>query len=68
MQVSRGGVLNNVTVCTVGSEPRRGSLSDRILIAVKPVRRLPNRTHAPSSLQNIRPSSDVHTAFSTVNP
>ena len=26
------------------------------------------RTHASSSLQNIRPSSDVHTAFSTVNP
>ena len=31
--------LNSVTVRTVGSEPRRGSLSDRILIAVKPVRR-----------------------------
>jgi hypothetical protein len=31
--------VNGVTVCTVGSEPRRGSLSDRILIAVKPVRR-----------------------------
>ena len=33
MQVSRGGVLNSVTVCTVGSEHWRGSLSDRILIA-----------------------------------
>ena len=39
MQVSRGGVLNSVTVRTVKSEPRRGSLSDRVLIAEKPVRR-----------------------------
>jgi hypothetical protein len=31
MQVSRNGY--GVTVCTVGSEPWRGSLSDRILIA-----------------------------------
>src|SRR5258705_7142443 len=29
----RGGVLNSVTVCTVGSEHWRGSLSDRVLIA-----------------------------------
>ena len=34
MQVSRGG-LKGLTVCSVGSEPRRGSLSDRILIARK---------------------------------
>jgi hypothetical protein len=29
----RGGGLKGVTVCTVGSEPWQGSLSDRILIA-----------------------------------
>jgi hypothetical protein len=29
----RGGVLNGVTVCAVGSEPWRKSLSDRTLIA-----------------------------------
>jgi hypothetical protein len=33
MHVSCSGGLKGVTVCTVGSEPWRGSLSDRILIA-----------------------------------
>jgi hypothetical protein len=37
MQVSRGR-LKGLTVCTVANELWRGSLSDRILIAVKPVR------------------------------
>jgi hypothetical protein len=39
MQVSRRQPPRGFNRCTVGSEPRRASLSDRILIAVKPVRR-----------------------------
>jgi hypothetical protein len=40
------------------------TILDVVLIALSP----PNRTHAPSSLQNIRLSSDVRTVFSTVKP
>jgi hypothetical protein len=40
-------------------------LSDRILRLLRCYHftRDNYRTHAPSSLQNIRPSSDMHTAF-----
>jgi hypothetical protein len=40
-----------VTVCTGQSELWRGSLSDRILIAVKPVRRFIRFTRGTDSLQ-----------------
>jgi hypothetical protein len=59
MQVWRGGGLKGVTVCTVGSEPWRGSLSDRMLIAENSVALLfsfhPCHRHAASAPDVDRP-------------
>ena len=62
MQVSRGG-LKGLTVCSVGSEPWQGSLSDRILIAENRCAALFVSTVSPDSetaaLQCGRPVSIV---------